>query len=173
MDGIRPRQPIGLGFLNYHPMCPPDLLPQMPYLWLILHLCFCLWFFTPVQAQLVHLPAPPEIDVQRLIQAIKTVEDWQGKDGVHGERGPMQWKASRWLQISSRPFVYADRPTAKEETDHVTKLITELYQLGYKHPSIYLCALLHNSGMTAMKERRTGAQQKDYAARVEAIYNAL
>lgn len=144
----------------------------MTYLWLILPLCFFLWFFTPVHAQEVHY-SPPEIDVQRLIKAIKEVEGWKGKDGVHGERGALQIKAARWLQISDRPFVYADSPTATEEHDHITRLITELYQLGYKHPSVYLCALLHKSGFAAMRERRAGAVEKDFSSRVENIYATL
>ena len=52
----------------------------------------------------------PSIDGNRLLEAIRQVENWNGRMGAAGERGVFQITPEAWAEATSMPFEWADDP---------------------------------------------------------------
>lgn len=118
------------------------------------------------------------INIAREILAIAQVENSAGKIGEHGERGRLQFTATRWYQFSHKPHRWAGwkHPFAIAETErvervHVENLIRQCQVLRLV-PTPYTVALLHTAGFDAVCDRKVSALKKDFAQRVENVYDA-
>lgn len=119
-----------------------------------------------------------EINFDRMIDAIKGAENWDGRSiGAAGELGPMQFRSSTWFDYSSKPFHWAlgRTPLAKEELDlashrHIQRLLHYCSILG-KTPTPYLVALLHTAGFGAVRTKTCSAAKKDFAERAANLYH--
>ena len=83
-------------------------------------------------AFLATLPASAaELNVERLLTAIRSVEDWNGRDGHAGERGPYQFTRAAWEETTKLPFALARRETIAHAVAHnrVCKIATGLDRL--------------------------------------------
>jgi len=139
------------------------------------------WFFAPeAKASPTTLnPGPPAFDIERVKFAIIEVEGWNSKNGKLGEKGRLQFTFDRWSELTDLPFYFADRLGLSQfdrrlvdavETKHIAALVTKIYSLG-KRPTVYLIAEMHCAGFEAVRAGKVKAAKKDYASRVEAIYN--
>ena len=63
--------------------------------------------FLPSSKADVAISYPPKLDVEREIWAIAKVENSEGKIGANGERGRLQFLASRWYELSVKPHRWA------------------------------------------------------------------
>lgn len=101
---------------------------------------------------------PDPLDLERLVWAIKQVENWDGHTrGAMGEWGAMQM----------RPAIY--KRYANDELGYVQKLVDEARSLN-RLPTPWLIGLLHNAGYPAVAKHRAHAAKLDFAQRVENCY---
>jgi hypothetical protein len=117
----------------------------------------------------------PATDSDRLLNAIRQVEEWQGRDGAAGERGPWQITKAVWMQHcpawgfeKARAQRYARVCAAR----HLDWLVAGLRRKGIE-PVPYTLALAWNAGLTGATNGRAPRRAHDYADRVQALYLAL
>lgn len=103
----------------------------------------------------VHFDKP--IDLNQLYHAIAKVEDAEGRTGKHGEHGPLQRKPANLAQYGKSDIAYCHA------------LLMACDDLG-KPRSVWLCALVHNAGFTAVKNQQFTEAQQDFSARVTNVY---
>lgn len=134
-------------------------------------------------------PVEPKIDVQRLIEAIKQVENWDGYSiGKNGERGSMQFKEGTWQQFTKLPFWWADssyitesrafRKESKEIKAHretverlyVSWIISKALPALRLAPTVYNAALVHVAGYGTVEKHAFNTHQTDFANRVTNVY---
>lgn len=97
------------------------------------------------------------------LRAIAMVEDWQGRRGAAGERGPWQMMPGTWAQYTG---------TAEERAaQHLSWLRRQLVRQGVE-PSAFNLALCWNAGLRATVTGRAPVSSYDYARRVVAILEA-
>lgn len=138
-------------------------------------LSFLSGLFTLSKADVIQ---PPPLNIDRLIKAIADAEDSRGKIGVHGERGRLQFTATRWYQLSPKPHRWAGwrHPFAIAETERVERLhIQDLIrdcQILRLVPTPYTVGLLHTAGFGAVQMKAVSAMKKDFAQRVENLYDS-
>jgi hypothetical protein len=122
---------------------------------------------------------PEPVECYRVRQAIILAEGWDGcSRGHHGERGPMQIKASTWYQFSHAPHSWADacdlnkRAEAERvEVQYTYWLIHACVRLD-KPVTPYMVGLIHNAGYGTVRDGTTEPQQVDFAMRVSNLYYA-
>lgn len=122
------------------------------------------------------IATPPRLDIDREIRAIAAAENSAGRIGPNGERGRLQFTATRWYQFSVKPHRWAGwrHPFAIAETErverkHVEDLINQC-QMMRLVPTPYTIALLHAAGIHAVQTHNVGAMKKDFATRAETMY---
>lgn len=129
-------------------------------------------FLSPAKA------VEPAIEIDRLIHAIKQIENWDGYSiGKSGERGALQWKEATWRQFSSQPHVWAELrgPSfvlvhrTNVERNYARWLVKAVSRL-YLAPTVYNVGLLHNAGYGNVKRGRITDQQDDFAIRLMNVY---
>lgn len=108
-----------------------------------------------------------EIDENRLLEAIATVENSPNTIGRRGERSPYQILPSTWRRFSSIPM-----RTATDEQQHEVALKIlrhfrkQLTQRGIE-PNVFHLALAWNGGPNAKRYKNSTI---DYATRVTNVY---
>lgn len=114
------------------------------------------------------------IDHARLLDAIRQVEEWDGRDGSAGERGPWQITAAVWKKHC--PAWSFDRARATRYARvcaerHLEWLAAGLRRHGIE-PTPYALALAWNAGLTGATTGRAPVRAYEYARRVENLYQA-
>lgn len=112
------------------------------------------------------------LDVPRFLGAIRAVEEWDGRDGRHGERGPWQITAGVWsMHMPGIPFAEArhEGPARACALKHVAYLRARL-RAGNVDDNTYNLAMAWNAGHGAVLRSRVPDVSYFYAARVEALY---
>lgn len=118
-------------------------------------------------------------EIPKYIRAIKQAENWDGHSvGAAGERGPMQFLPDVWAAITLRPFYMAERRNAAAcvvadyvERKHIERLI---HFCDYLHrpATAYSIGLLHNAGFAHVRDHTASAAKKDFAQRVQNLYDS-
>lgn len=136
-----------------------------------------LGLFQPSRADVTFTSTPP-IDIRREIESIAAAENSAGKVGAAGERGRLQFTATRWYELSHKPHRWAGwrHPFALAETErveheHIQDLIARCQKIRIV-PTAYTIALMHTAGEEAVRTRSASAFKKDFAQRVENLYYA-
>ena len=114
------------------------------------------------------------LDVERMIWALKLAENWDGHSiGKRGERGPLQFTASRWHELTVLHFscaMHGGNVYDVIAARHVLDLIAQCEQIG-AHPTAYMIGALHNAGRAAVVSGRFPKAKKDFAQRVQNLYD--
>ena len=121
---------------------------------------------------LLSLPAAAvELNMGKLLDSIRQVEDWDGKDGKAGERGPYQFTRAAWEETTRLPFVMARHETTARAVAavRVRKIMRQLAQHGWDVEP-YEIGLAWNAGLTALWTRRVPQRCYEYAKHVENLY---
>ena len=123
----------------------------------------------------------PRIDMDALLLAIARAETSNkehpdGDDhriGRAGERSRYQITRGVWEQVTTVPFTYAIFPDAAAHVArrHLEWLERKLHALP--GAPAFVIALAWNAGPHAVLANYANQQQRDYAARVEAIYRQI
>ena len=119
--------------------------------------------------------APAALEQERFLDAVRQVENWDGRDGRHGERGPYQLTASVWeMHEPGRPFAMARQEAAGRACalKHVAWLQAGLSRAGID-PSPFNVALAYNAGRGAVLRGRAPERAYDYAGRVRNLYQSI
>lgn len=117
-------------------------------------------------------PAAEPVDLDRLLDATREIENWAGRDGQAGERGAYGIRAATWAQhMGDKPFAMARQERWGRECArrHVAWLQRELARAG-AHPSVFNLALAYNAGLGRALSGRAPERAYDYARRVENLY---
>lgn len=125
------------------------------------------------------LRGPPALDVKRLIEAIKAVENWDfHTPGQHGEQGRMQFTQARWAEFTKVPLWWAAshtphqiRETERVEVRYVTHLSEEAKRLG-RPQTAFIIGLLHTAGYEAVRMKSYSMRKTEFAQRVQTIYDS-
>ena len=121
------------------------------------------------------IPAPPKIDVEKMLDAIAGAEAWDGKTvGKAGEWSayqltPAVWKHCRGtLNKSMRQATPSElRAAAREELQF--RIVT--LEINHITPTPFLCGLAWSAGVSSVL-RNTASQAKlDYATRTANLYS--
>jgi hypothetical protein len=113
-----------------------------------------------------------ELNAARLADQIRKVEDWNGNDGRHGERGPYQVTRAVWRQhIPDEPFILARQEDWGRACalKHIAWLRQQLRRAGLDD-NAHTVALAYNAGLTAVLKGKAPMDSYDYALRVENLY---
>ncbi len=115
------------------------------------------------------------LDVPRFLGAIRTVEDWHGRDGHAGERGPWQITRAVWaMHMPGRPFAEArqEGPAYACALKHLDWLRGRLaVQRPVVDDNAFNLALCWNAGLTATITGRAPLASYIYAGRVSNLYH--
>jgi hypothetical protein len=109
-----------------------------------------------------------ELPVESYLDATREIENWQGRDGRHGERGAYGIRAACWAQhMGDMDFALARQERWGRECArrHVRWLQRELHAAGID-PSPYNVALAYNAGLARVLTGRIPASAYDYANRL-------
>ena len=130
-------------------------------------------FLSPAKAG---QPQPAQLDVARMIHALADAENSDGKVGANGERGRLQFTATRWYQFSVKPHrwcgwrhPFALAETERVEREHVLDLIREC-QIHRLVPTPFTIALMHATGVTGAVYSRATPQKREFAQRASNLY---
>lgn len=125
-------------------------------------------------AQIVVPKQKEGIDMHRLLYAIRTVEDWKGRDGPRGEKGPYQIMPEVYERITGRAYPEA-LVAALACTDEVAVIahiqwITDQFKRNREPVTIRSIALVYGAGLTAFLNGTYSNAKNDYAWRVVNVY---
>lgn len=118
------------------------------------------------------LCADPAFEVEPYLDATREIEDWQGRDGRHGERGAYGIREAAWRQhMGGMPFAAARQERWGRECArrHVAWLRHELARSGV-HTGVFNVALAYNAGLARVLSGRVPERAYDYANRLSALY---
>lgn len=110
--------------------------------------------------------------VSAYLDATREIENWQGRDGRHGERGAYGIREATWRQhMGDSDFALARQERWGRECArrHVTWLQRELQRAGV-HPGVFNVALAYNAGLARVLGGRLPERAYDYATRVRNLY---
>lgn len=121
------------------------------------------------------IPKAPPIDVERLLDCIAQIESWDGKTtGKAGEWGafgivPSVWKHARG---ASRKTIQQATPS-EMRTAARDEMLFRMATLQINHMVLTprLCALAWGAGVSAVIQDAASEAKRDYARRVENLYN--
>ena len=122
----------------------------------------------------ISVPAYRAIDYKALVESIAAVETRRNKpQGVHGERGPLQFKAESWAEdADGLSFHFAlDPALARWVATRRLKRLAKLMRERGIEPSCYKLGIAWNSGLSnVLLFKWVNADVRDYAIRVENLY---
>lgn len=117
-----------------------------------------------------------DIDVGRFLDAVRQVEEWNGRDGRAGERGPWQITAAVWsMHMPGISFAQArqEGPARACAVKHVawlrSRLRAQRHGVGVADNAFNL-ALCWNAGFSRTITGRAPLDSYDYARRVQNLY---
>lgn len=114
------------------------------------------------------------LEVEPYLDATREIENWQGKDGQHGERGAYGVREAVWQQhMGGMDFALARQERWGRECArrHVEWLQARLQAAGI-HPGVFNVALAYNAGLSAVVRGRVPMRAYDYANRLRNLYHA-
>jgi hypothetical protein len=111
------------------------------------------------------------INQERFLNAIKIVENWKGKDGRDGEKGPYQITAKTWYQYTVEDFTDENVNKFGKEiaTVHFNWIRIQLKKNHYPETSFNF-AVVWCAGWGAFNKANYSPAKIDYALRVQNIY---
>jgi hypothetical protein len=121
------------------------------------------------------LSAEATFEAETYLDATRQIEDWQGRDGRHGERGAYGIRAATWSQhMGDMDFALARQERWGRECArrHVAWLRRELQRAGI-HPGVFNVALVYNAGLSRVLSGRIPDRAYDYAMRVRNLYTEM
>lgn len=128
-------------------------------------------------AATMHEYDDPNLDLDKVVEAIRIVEAWNGRSvGAAGEVGPFQFKASVWAEYSDQPFAWAwgSHPVQKAEQRAAARRLVAWIDAQLKDVPLPRTArsigLVWTNGLTAAKRHKVSSAKRDYAQRVANIY---
>lgn len=119
--------------------------------------------------------ASAAVDLPRLLDATRAVEDWGGRDGRLGELGPYQIRAAAWRQhMGDLPFALAREERWGRECArrHLAWLQEQLTAAGID-PGAFNLALAYNAGFARVRSGRAPERAYQHAVRVRNLYATL
>ena len=130
--------------------------------------------FLAAAAVTLTIPPPPKLDVERLLDAIAAVENWDGKTrGAAGEWGPWQMTPEVWKRCRGnirKTLQMAEphelRAAAREELQFRIATL----QINHHVPTAFLVALAWGAGVRATLDGKATEKKREYARRVETVY---
>ena len=123
----------------------------------------------------------PELDVNKLLESIRSVEDWMPYQyGARGERGPYQMLPSVWREYSRYNMeFYADRTDEKSKAEvyrvaraHALWILERIDHLGMPMTARSF-GLMWTAGYRACRDKTTTKAKRNYADRVQNVYDSL
>ncbi|MBX3736705.1 MAG: hypothetical protein KF715_08455 [Candidatus Didemnitutus sp.] len=123
---------------------------------------------------LLVVSAHAAVDVDRLVDALREREEWNGRDGAHGERGPWQITPAVWrlhmpgISFAEARCVAVARACAVK---HVNYLAAQLEARGVA-PLLFNIALAWNAGINGSTRGTAPERAYHFAVAVENIYHA-
>jgi hypothetical protein len=120
--------------------------------------------------------AAPGVDLNRLLDAIACVENWNGSAvGGNGELGPFQFTRTTWEGLTTEPFSKSKDPAIARPIArlYLSYLAADLRRNGFE-VSVANLATAFNIGMRGMILRKFHDPNNAivYAQRVCNIYNS-
>ena len=120
----------------------------------------------------------PTLNLDRVKRSIRMVENWDGRSvGGSGEVGPYQIMPHVWVQFSEKPisWAYGSHPAQKAEQERVAAAIVDwiaerLTTLRLPRTARSI-GLVWTAGYGNVKDRKYGKAKRDYAQRVQNIYD--
>lgn len=120
------------------------------------------------------------LDLALVVEAIRQVEHWDGRSiGASNEVGPWQVTPAVWREFSSKPIWWATirSPECRAEQHavalrHVTWINKHLFEIPLRE-SAYSIALVYTCGWKGVKHGNPSAAKRDYAQRVQNVYDEL
>jgi hypothetical protein len=112
------------------------------------------------------------LDVGRLADQLRAVENWRGQDGAAGERGPYQISRAVWQnRMPGVAFSQArlEGPARECATRHIAWLRSGLRAAGWADTP-YNIALAWNAGLERTLSGSARAPSRDFAQRVQNLY---
>ena len=119
----------------------------------------------------VTISPPKPLDLERMLEAIKQVEAWDGKTrGKAGEWGPWQMTPEVWHYYTTKSMTWATpfqlRTNARRELVRLSEQIVCLRQ----PVTAFNLALAYGGGLRLIGRKEVPAAKLDYAQRVENCY---
>jgi hypothetical protein len=122
------------------------------------------------------VPQPPKLDVERMLDAIAGVENWDGRTpGAAGEWGPWQMTPAVWkhcrgtLHKTLQQATPSELRTAAREELHFRMATLEI---NHHKLTAFLVGLSWTAGVKATLSNTATDAKREYAKRVEAIYES-
>ena len=154
-------------------------MPKMPYLIGAIVVVAALL----VMAPFVSAGEPKEFDIDRMVEAIRLCENWDGRSrGASSERGPWQITPAVWHTYSTMPFFCAEGKTISERTEQRRVAreqvwwITQRLAHANKPCTPYNVALVWNAGWSSFfygAPSKPSPRKRDYAKRATNLYSTL
>lgn len=120
------------------------------------------------------------LDLVQVVEAIRQVEHWNGSAiGAANERGPWQMTYDTWSDFSNKPFWWAGshaRDCKAEQHRVALAYVTWIHDNLIHIPlneSAYSIALVFTCGYSGVKHGKPSRAKRDYAQRVQNIYDEL
>jgi hypothetical protein len=115
-----------------------------------------------------------KIDEARLLRAIEMVEDWKGRDGRDGEKGPYQMTKRTWSQYTLLEFTDEN---VREHGLEIAKAHLDWIRIQMRKNEIPETAFSYGAawcaGWTAFFKGTYSKAKEDYAIRVQNIYSSF
>ncbi|MDP2227156.1 MAG: hypothetical protein Q8J78_06735 [Moraxellaceae bacterium] len=112
------------------------------------------------------------VDEARLLHAMRQVEEWDGRDGARGERGPWQITGAVWsMHMPGRPFAEArhEGPARECALRHLAWLRAQLRARGCDDGA-FMVALTWNAGLARTLSGKAPMRAYNHALRVENLH---
>lgn len=113
-----------------------------------------------------------EVDVPRYLDSTRLIENVDGRDGAHQERGPYGIRPATWRQhMGTLSFALAREERWGRECArrHVAWLQGQLQAAGID-PNVYNLALAYNAGLETVLRGRAPVRAYDHATRLRNLY---
>ena len=121
------------------------------------------------------VPQQPKLDVERMLDAIAGVENWDGHTkGAAGEWGPWQMTPTVWKHCRGTLHKTMQQATPSElRTAAREELHFRIVTLEMNHETItpFIVGLAWGAGMTATLKNTATRAKHDYAHRVANLYD--
>lgn len=155
-------------------------MPKMPTLIYCIVLIAVCFVALALPASAKSLKPQAELDLTQVVEAIRQVENWDGRStGAAGEKGPWQFTRDAWFEHSTKPFWMAEgrsrdcmgeqHRVAMARVDRISSRIAA----SHIDFSTYSIALVFTCGYEGAKRGKPSRQKRDYAQRVQNIYDQL
>lgn len=119
------------------------------------------------------IPKAPAIDVERLLDAISAVENWdKHSTGAAGEYGPFQMLPSVWLHCRTVRKTMQQATPSEHRAAARQELLFRIatMQINHMDVTVYLGALSWTAGVSATINHSASVKKHAYAQLCENLY---